>query len=293
MALPAGSVRLLFLRRATLRPPSTCLGALQRASRAQLLVRNFASKPSKLPGNAKRNTPTFPAGAKKPAVAPPKTTEPAYSSLEERLGMAGKPTLLYAKRSTGFLLGCYGICAGSIAWIIYTYTINIANKPPGIPDWVSTASWVGIALMTAVVLVTGFYPTRIIQKIYATPIPPVGYRPASVSIVLHRRAILPLLPNKKIVVNNPKMIILDSPLRSSAADFVVPHGEAVKVGLGRRMMRAASEGPFRLFSVAKSAITTNNFISLGISNGESYMLHKDGWVWEKRGLERLLGLRKY
>jgi hypothetical protein len=142
-------------------------------------------------------------------------------------------------------------------------------------------------------VLTGGGGSRIIQKIYATPIPPVGYRPASVSIVLHRRAILPLLPNRKIFVDNPKMITLDGPLRSSAPDSVAPHGEAVKVGLGRRMMRVVSEGPFRLFSVAKSTVTTNSFIPLRISNGESYMLHKDGWVWEKKGLERLLGSRKY
>jgi hypothetical protein len=175
MAVSAFSLRFFYSRPAA---------AVVRPGLKQVLhvqIRGFASKSKKrqlLDAIGKGPKKDFSPSTKKaaaPAAIPKKTTNPTtahrapktppkiqqlHVTLEERLSISGKDTLLYQTNNTWSLVGCYGICFGSIGWIIYTYNTNIANQPPGLAPWVKKVNWVAIFLMSTVAVLTAGFPTR-------------------------------------------------------------------------------------------------------------------------------------
>ncbi|KAL7268872.1 hypothetical protein RUND412_008486 [Rhizina undulata] len=244
------------------------------------------STPTKASAPAQKSTSTT-TTAKSASPA----SEAKYYSIEEALGGANKDILLYASHSRSFLLGCYGICFTSLGWIVYTYYTNVYNSPAGSPWYVERITYVGIVMMSVVVGITAYYPTRLIQMIRAHPIPAKRGKPPSVSITLFRRPILPLLPMKKIHIQSPKDILLDFPLQS-----VQPVGQRKAMegpkSTGRKIVDAITSIPFMTFRGARNMLTTENFVPLRIDGGRAYGLDKDGWVWELRGLDRLFGVRR-
>ncbi|KAH8155589.1 uncharacterized protein LAJ45_00599 [Morchella importuna] len=264
----------------------------------QQLVRNASKKASSssAPKAAKKKTPD--AVKKKPIlaaaplkIAPPLAAAPKYFSLAEQLGNSGKKKiLLYACNNRLFVVGCYGLAAGMIAWSVYTFKTNIANRRPGIPEWVVKTTYVSISIMMVLALGVAYYPTRLIQVIHAHPIPATTRSPASVSITLHRRPILPTLPMKKIEIASPDLISLGEPLQSIGVLKAAPAAET-QVQDTRNMVTKIKHGvtgaPFKAFDFFRSALSTSGFVLLRAEGEGKFRLSKDGWVWEKRGLDLL------
>ncbi|KAG0643917.1 hypothetical protein HOY80DRAFT_1019864 [Tuber brumale] len=248
--------------------------------------------PSSLIRNASAN-------AKKPKKRIPgkiiKTTSPLpqtgkYISLTESLGSSDRPAiLLYAYHNPKFLLSCYGLSSAMLAWSYYTYNTNIANSRPGLPAWATKVSWGSVTVMTVMAVAVAFYPTRLIQAIYAHPIPATVTRPAGVSLTLHRRPILPTLPVKKIHVASPNMVILGEPIHPA----VRPAAEPVVVeDRHTKWQKVWSKiNPAKVFARAVNGISTSGFVLVKVEGMGSYRIHKDGWVWERRGLDRIFKAR--
>lgn len=138
------------------------------------------------------------------------------------------------------------------------------------------------------------------QKIYALPAAKRS-QPATVKIELHRRPFLPLLPLHKIVIDSPHEIWLDGQLRP----MNVPPPPSKEPRMGALGLEQLPQSPIwewvdlikslprRIFAHAKRTVTTEEFAQIRILDGSSYWLHKEGWVWEPRGLEQLFALRKH
>ena len=84
-----------------------------------------------------------------------------HFSLIESLGNSDSPAItLYTCRNRRFLLSCYGLSSGMLAWSCYTYRTNIADQRPGLPAWVTKVSWGSITVMTGMAVAVAYYPTR-------------------------------------------------------------------------------------------------------------------------------------
>ncbi|RPB04828.1 hypothetical protein L873DRAFT_1840296 [Choiromyces venosus 120613-1] len=247
------------------------------------------------PSSLIRNASTTPKKLKKRAPERIiKTTSPLpqtgkYFSLTETLGNSDRPAiLLYAHHHRKFLLSCYGLASGMLAWSYYTYRTNIANARPGLPAWVTKASWGSITIMTVMAVAVGYYPTRLIQVIYAHPIPATATRPASISLTLHRRPILPTLPMKKLHVASPNMVSLGEPLHPTIRSVAEPVVEDTQTGWQKVWSKIS---PIKIFARAINGISTSGFVLLKVEGMGGYRIHRDGWVWERRGLDRIFKVR--
>lgn len=86
---------------------------------------------------------------------------PKYISLAESLGNSGgEKIILYTSNNRLFIVGCYGLATGMVAWSVYTWDTNIAKRRPGIPRWVVGATYVSITVMMLLAGVVSYYPTR-------------------------------------------------------------------------------------------------------------------------------------
>ncbi|KAI5801207.1 hypothetical protein EDC01DRAFT_647231 [Geopyxis carbonaria] len=257
-------------------------------------LRSFATKK---PGQSTKRKPAF-TSPPPPKAKPPPKPEPKYFSLAEQLGAAGKPTLLYACHPTAFIGFCYGISLGSIAYCVYLYKANIEHAPENLPGWVVKANWFAIVAMSAVAGTCWFYPTRIVQKIFAHPVPAVGNRPAGITLMLHRRPLVPLFPAKKIAVDNPHKLTLDAAFHGPntpppPAPVAAVAEEAPKQNVVLRVFKSVVNAPFNAFMGARRMITTQDFVLLMHQDGVGFQIHRDGWVWQRRGLDQLFGARKF
>jgi len=50
-------------------------------------------------------------------------------------------------------------------------------------------------------------------------------------------------------------------------------------------------GLAKVFARAANGISTSGFILMKVEGIGSYRIHKDGWVWERRGLDRIFKVR--
>ena len=130
---------------------------------------------------------------------------------------------------------------------------------------------------------------RIIQVIYAHSIPATATRKADISLTLHRRPILPILPAKKLRVASPDLITLEEPLG--------PRGMAKGPGAKRdkrsRWQKFWSRiNPFKMTKAFVKGVSTGGFVLMKVEGGGLYRIQRDGWVWEDRGLDRLFGAKE-
>jgi hypothetical protein len=115
---------------------------------------------------------------------------------------------------------------------------------------------------------------RIVEKIYAVPVK--GATP-SIRLELHRRSVLPGAPFKKIDVGSPSRATLLQPLQLEKA----PETKGVFAKI--------YGAPGRMVNAAKKFLYADMFSHLRVEGrAGTYLLHKDPYLWEKRGLERLL-----
>ncbi|KAG0138650.1 hypothetical protein HOY82DRAFT_462 [Tuber indicum] len=143
--------------------------------------------------------------------------------------------------------------------------------------------------MTVMAVAVAFYPTRLIQVIYAHPIPATVTQPASVSLTLHRRPILPTLPVKKLHVASPNMVTLGEPIHPAIRPAAKP---VVVEDRHTRWQKFWSKlSPAKVFARAVNGISTSGFVLVKVEGMGSYRIHKDGWVWERRGLDRIFKAR--
>ena len=121
---------------------------------------------------------------------------------------------------------------------------------------------------------------RIIQKIYAVP------RGGKLLFVFHRRPLLPLLlPERKIEVDDANKVMFDKPLE--------PRPGFARITLeapSRRPEEGVLDAIAKKLPVARLIFDTSKFNGLDVGGGR-YQIAKDGWVWEKRGLDTLFASR--
>ncbi|CUS12238.1 unnamed protein product [Tuber aestivum] len=254
--------------------------------------RVFTWNPSSIIRNASTNAKKLKKRAPEKII---KTTSPLpqtgkYFSLAESLGNSDHPAiLLYACHNRSFLRSCYGLSSAMLAWSYYTYRTNIANSGPGLPAWVIKVTWGSVTIMTVMAVAVAYYPTRLIQAIYAHPIPATGTRPASISLTLHRRPILPTLPMKKLRVASPNMVTLEEPIHTTIRPVAAP-GVAEDECTGWQKVWSKIN-PAKVLARAVSGISTSVFVLVKVEGMGSYRIHRDGWVWERRGLDRIFKAR--
>ncbi|KAI5857030.1 hypothetical protein BZA05DRAFT_387044 [Tricharina praecox] len=255
-----------------------------------------ASKPKSAPKAAPKSAPN---SAPKSALPPP---PPSLTTL---LSQASGPTLLYAKHSGKFLAASYTVAAafGYMCWD--TYESRIAHPPVPLPTWMRGAFFVTIGVTGAFaaffawrpvmyvlysgwgkVGVNGRWEDRLLQKIYAHP---VAGAPGTVKFVLHRRPILPGLPDRKITVAHASDITLSRVLQPVVAAPTM--AKKPQIGGVKRMGRMLLEAPFTFFHAAKNLVVNDEFVTVKVKGGGTYSLHQDGWVWERRGIDRLFGTK--
>lgn len=278
-----------FLHRLSPRQPTTSLLRSHPFRQQPIRSKSFivpikAAAKKKIPYARRKVIDTLTAPAAAPAM-------PRYFSLAEQLGNSGKKKiLLYACNNRLFVVGCYGLVTGMVAWSVYTFKTNIAEKRPGIPNWVVKTTYVSISIMMLLAVGVAYYPTRLIQVIHAHPIPATARTPARVSITLHRRPILPMLPMKKIKVASPDLITLGEPLQPVGSLKAAP-AEEVKVedtrSAATKVRHGVTGAPFKVFDFFRKALSTSGFVLLRVEGEGKFRVSKDGWVWEKRGLDML------
>lgn len=128
---------------------------------------------------------------------------------------------------------------------------------------------------------------RLVQIIHAHPIPGTARTPPSVSITLHKRPLFPTLPMRKIQVASPELITLGEPLQPiHPAKAAAPPLEDTRNAV-MKVRHAITGAPFKTFDFFRKALSTGNFVPLNVDGVGRFRISKDGWVWERRGLDRL------
>jgi hypothetical protein len=112
-----------------------------------------------------------------------------------------------------------------------------------------------------------------VEKIYAVPIK--GKTP-SIRLELQRRSLLPGAPYKKIDAPPSRMTLLQ-PLQPEKA----PEKK-------RGVLAKIYSAPGRMVNGAKQFLYGDMFSTLRVEGAGGFLLHRDSYLWEKRGLERLL-----
>lgn len=122
-----------------------------------------------------------------------------------------------------------------------------------------------------------------LQKIYAVP---TGV-PGTVKFVLHRRPLVPFFPERKIAVDKVEDITLSRAMQPLVLLAPPAQPSPGVWHLGRN----AVEAPFKIFHAARSFLAGDEFVTLNVKGVGAYSLHQDGWVWEKRGIDRLFKIK--
>ncbi|KAA8908938.1 hypothetical protein FN846DRAFT_944097 [Sphaerosporella brunnea] len=273
MAAPA-SLRLLFLRPALLHPSATT---------TPRLLRSYTKHVSKPP----RSAPSAP--PKKAALIPPsKRASPptpnsppslAYIPLAERLAKSTSKTLLYAKYSGKHLIASYGLATTAVVGAVEFYDARIANPPVELPVWAQGATWAAIAFYSCVAAYFLWRPSRIVEKIYAVP-RQNGKEPW---LELHRRRLLPGLPLRKVLVE-VEGVRLDRPLEPVRVLEKLPWPEKLP------WRQSVAQAPAKALQGVRGFLFADGFEMLRVRGfaGGLLLSRQNPYVWEKRGLDRLL-----
>ncbi|KAI5816514.1 hypothetical protein BZA77DRAFT_61112 [Pyronema omphalodes] len=187
-----------------------------------------------------------------------------FKTVQEKLALVGKPQLLFAGHPKRFIWAVYGVAGCFAAFGANFYRENILNAPKDLPDWVKKMVYVGCAFVAIVAGVAAWFPTRIVEKIYYIP------AKSGFDVLLYRRPALPMLPWKKIQVP-AKSVTLETEFH--------PVVEVIKAEPHLSLMEKA-------LKYFQEGVATSNFKSIYV-NGKKLHLHKQGWVWERRGLDIL------
>ena len=100
-------------------------------------------------------------------------------------------------------------------------------------------------------------------------------RPVQRSIVLHRRPYIPFLPCKKITIESPEGLLLGREFQ--------PVGE-VKGGKGGGVGGGDYKRAETRVGAGEEDGEFEGFVGLKVRDGGGYLLHEQGWCWERRGL---------
>lgn len=131
----------------------------------------------------------------------------------------------------------------------------------------------------------------VVQKIVAVPHRPIPTRPATIKLHLFKRNVLPFLPEKRIIVDSPELLRLNEPLQPIVPPAPAPNSMA-RLTPGARIVARIAGLPFKMFKWVRDTITGANFVKITLENGNTLVLMKDAWVWERRGIDKLLPLRR-
>lgn len=123
---------------------------------------------------------------------------------------------------------------------------------------------------------------RLLQKIYAVPLSGGG----GLKFVLHRRPIIPFMPMRKITVARAEDITLSRAMQPLVAP-VPPPAAPPQIGGVKRLEGTLMEAPLKIFHLAKSLVANDEFVMVKVKGGGTYALYQDGWVWERRVIDRL------
>ena len=118
---------------------------------------------------------------------------------------------------------------------------------------------------------------RIVQKIYAVP------GGEKLSFVFHRRPLLPLLPERRIEVDSANKVMFDKPLE--------PRHDSARITLeAPNRPEGVLDAIAKKLPVARLIFDTSKFNGLDV-DGRRLQIARDGWIWEKRGLDTLFASR--
>lgn len=88
---------------------------------------------------------------------------------------------------------------------------------------------------------------------------------------------------------SPSMVTLGEPIspaiRSVAEPAVTENGRTGWQKVWGKI------NPAEAFARAANGVSTSGFILMKVEGIGSYRIHKDGWVWERRGLDRIFKVR--
>lgn len=119
-----------------------------------------ASKKTSRATTKKKVIPPAPVVKRAPQL-PPLSQELKYVPLVESLGNSGREKIiLYTSNNRLFIVSCYGLATGMVAWSVYTWNTNITNRSPEIPRWATSSTYVSVTVMLLLAGVVSYYPTR-------------------------------------------------------------------------------------------------------------------------------------
>ncbi|KAF8433420.1 hypothetical protein BGX38DRAFT_1333766 [Terfezia claveryi] len=242
-------------------------------------------KPTVPKAKTTRPAPTKEAAkSQEPSVA---ITPESYILLEQQLGSKAGPTVLYRKSHWKLVLGCYAMTATGIWAGLDYYYVNIM-APVGVPNWVTWTHYVGVFFISIGVVITFMYPARMIRSIHAIPYRPTPESLPSIKLQIQSNNILSFLPAIKTEAPLNE-ICLGRKLSLSRQ----PVQEEIPEGAFAKFVHALSTGPSRIFYSLKSTLTKERIVPVTVkSSFLRFKLRDDGWQWERRGLDRLIGTDK-
>lgn len=122
------------------------------------------------------------------------------------------------------------------------------------------------------------------------PLPATRTRPFGIALRMHRRPLVPGFRERTLLVENPKMLQLEQ----SLVPLAKPERPDPKaMGVVQRVKTA----PGRWVDTAKGGFMKENLVHLiytpGKVGAKTFILHRDGWQWQPKGIDRLLGVKQY
>lgn len=129
-----------------------------------------------------------------------------------------------------------------------------------------------------------------IRSIHAIPYRPIPESLPSVRLQIQSNNILSFLPAIKTEVPLNEIYLgrkLTPLMATQPVQEVLPEGTFAK------FTHALSTGPSRIFYSLKSTLTKEKIVPVSVKSSYlRFKLRDDGWQWERRGLDRLIGTDK-
>ena len=87
---------------------------------------------------------------------------------------------------------------------------------------------------------------------------------------------------------SPGMVTLGEPISPAIRSMAGPVAEDKRTGWQKVWGKIS---PAKIYASAVNGISTSGFVLMKVEGLGSYRIHKDGWVWERRGLDRIFKVR--
>lgn len=129
---------------------------------------------------------------------------------------------------------------------------------------------------------------RLIRSIRAIPYHPMPRSPPKVKLEICSNNVLSFfLPALKTEATLEEVYLGRAMKSKEQVESVTPEGKLARV------QHTLATGPYKMFSAVKRGISRENIVPVHIKS--SYLnlgIHEDGWQWQTKGLNQLIGSNK-